>query len=175
MPTLVVITGWQGYKLSLFVLLFYFFLVNKCIAFQKLNNKKVIRILFWKDNTDLSLGSWLHCPGKCKAFAYFLVSSATASPRNKPHRCLWHSDHMEQAGGEAGAGKWLFGHLWRSQILRAQERKVTELVKRKLLSGAGIFQVPYRWLCSPYCYWAVVAKKCPSLFWISFCIQLRKE
>ena len=110
------------------------FLGNECIAFQSLSNKKVISPLFKKDNADLSLGSWLRCPGKCKAFAYSLVSSATASPQSKPHRCLWHSDRTEAAEDEAGAGRWPFGHQWRSQILRTWERKV-KLVKGKLLPG----------------------------------------
>lgn len=44
MPTLFVITGWKDYKLFWFVLLFlsfFLFLVNECIAFQKLSNKKL--------------------------------------------------------------------------------------------------------------------------------------
>lgn len=132
MPILTVITTGKIISFFLLVLLFYIFLANECIAFQKWNNlKKVISTVFWKDNADLSLGSWLHCPGKCKASAYFLVSSATASPANRPHHCLWYSDHTEQAGGEAEAGKWPFEHLWQCQILRTWERKVTTLDKRK--------------------------------------------
>lgn len=117
-------------KITSFSCLFYCFTLNQCIVLQKLNNK-VISPSLQKDNAYLSLGSWLHCPGTCKAFAYFLVSSATASPQSRPHHCLWHSGHRGQAGGEAAVGKQLHEHRWRGQILTAWEGKVMKLGERR--------------------------------------------
>lgn len=87
MPTLVVITGWKDYKLFWFVFycfslsLFLSFLVDECIAFQKLSNKK-LSVLFFEKSMQTCL---LAADSIAQASAKHLLISLCLQPLH-PHR-----------------------------------------------------------------------------------------